>query len=320
MYTLSKSNKIYFSVVAVLSFGAFVAMSEPTPYGIGRLTGSLIGYFLIPALIALIVWWLSGRKEKGGSWTFNIVLTLVILGQIWQFGDNTKPSQVLSEFGEEREKFKRNISSIEDPEELDDARDKYVDSIKHGFGDLSEASEGAQKQFYIIMNGYVGEAQLAAQKWKDSFNAAQSPRILDYSLLNSDEEFDYQRNVLNLYVENTKVYSIYQANSVPDLIKRLSVLEEENATFSGAVNGATEQYLAQKPIFEPLMRAHIEYGNGMIQMLDLLQVNKDMWSYENDELIFSDDRLLSQYNELVEVFSNSAGTINTLSSKLVDLM
>ena len=52
MYTLSKSNKIYFLVVAVLSIVVFVAISEPTPYGIGGLTGRLIGLFLIPALIA----------------------------------------------------------------------------------------------------------------------------------------------------------------------------------------------------------------------------------------------------------------------------
>ena len=320
MYKLSKSNKIYFSVVAVLSIGVFVVMSDPTPYGLGVLTGRLIGYFLIPALIALIVWWLSGRKEKGGSWTFNIVLTLVILVQIGQFGNNVQPSQVLSEYKEEQEKFKRDISNIKDPEEFDDVYKKHVASMKHSLSDLSEVSEGTEKQLYIIMNEYVGESQLVVQKWQDSLAAAQSPRILDYSLLNSDEEFDYQKNVLNIYVENTKAYGIYDANTIPDLKKRLSVLGEENATVRVAVNSATEGYLSQKPIFEPLMRAHTEYGNGMIQMLDLLQKNKDMWSYENDELMISDDRLLSQYNELVEEFGSKVETINTLSSKLVDTM
>ena len=323
MYTLSKSNKIYFLIVAVLSIGAFIAMSDPTPYGIGGLIGRLIGLFLIPALIALIVWLLSGRKEKGGSWTINIVLTLVILGQVGQFGNNIQPSQqsqVLSEFGEAQVEFKRDISNIEDPEEFDDVYKKHVASMKHSLSDLSEMSEGTEKQFYMIMNEYVGEAQLVVQKWQDSFDAAQSPRILDYSLLNSDEEFDYQKNVLNYYTENTKAYGIYYANTVPDLKGRLSVLEEENPFVKGAVEAATEKYLSQKSVFEPLMQAHIEYGNGMIQMLDLLQKNKDMWSYENDELLFSDDRLLSQYNELVEVSGSKVETINTLSSKLVDSM
>ena len=324
MYKLSKSNKIYFSVVAVLSIGVFVVMSEPTPYGLGVLTGRLIGYFLIPALIALIVWWLSGRKEKGGSWTFNIVLTLVvslvILGQIGQYGNNIQLSQTLADLQEQQEEFKRDISNIEDPEEYDDAYNEHVDSMKQGFSDLSEVSEGVEKQFYVIMNEYTDEVQLATQKWQDSFKAVQAPRILDYSLLNSDEEFIYQRNVLNSYTENTKAYDIYYANMVPGLKKRLSVLEGENAIVIGAVNAATKNYNLQKPIFEPLMRAHIEYGNSLIQVLDLLQKNKDMWSYENNELMINSDNMLSQYNELVEVIGGNEATINTLSSKLVDTM
>ena len=88
-FKLSKSNKIYFLVIAAILSAAVVfviVMSEiPPSYIAGIWTGILLRWLLIPLFFAWIVWLLSGKKEKAASWTFNIVLTLMLLAQIGIF-------------------------------------------------------------------------------------------------------------------------------------------------------------------------------------------------------------------------------------------
>lgn len=192
-FTLSKSNKIYFGVITVLSFVLFVVFSGKTSYQIGEFTGRLIFLLLLPSLFAWIVWRLSGRKEKGGSLTFNIVLTLILLGQIGQFGNKLQQSQKIRELHEQKKEFKKEISNADDPAEIDTAYNKFSDSVKDGLNRLSETSTGLEKQFYRIMSDFISESQATVQNWSNSYNSVLSPRILDYSLLNSDEEFDHQK-------------------------------------------------------------------------------------------------------------------------------
>lgn len=318
-FKLSKSNKIYFLVIAVLSVGFFIIMPEKTPYRTGESAGQLMFFFLIPSLFAWIVWRLSARKKKSGSLAFNVVLTLCLLGQIGRFGNNALQIQKIREIQMQNKNFKKEISKIEDPEEFDKAYNKYANSVTDGINNLSEICTGAEKKYYKIISEFVSESRSVVQKWNASYNSVMSPRILDYSLLNSDKEFDYQRNILRLYIEQSKIYNKFFANMVPNLKKRLkSVLEEKNEYARGTVKRITEKYLLKKPIFGPLMQAHIEYGNNMIKILDILQKNKDMWSYENDGLLFSINSMLSKYNGLIEVIGKNEATINTLTNKLVD--
>ncbi len=85
-FKLSKSNKIYFLVVAAIFTAAVVfviVMSDPIPPDIaGIWAGLLLRLLLIPLFFTWIVWLLSGKKENAASWTFNIVLTLMLLAYI----------------------------------------------------------------------------------------------------------------------------------------------------------------------------------------------------------------------------------------------
>lgn len=107
---------------------------------------------------------------------------------------------------------------------------------------------------------------------------------------------------------------------VPNLKKRLSVLGEGNEQAKGAIKGATKKYLSQKPILEPLMQAHIEYGKNMIRILELLQKNKDEWAYEDDKLLIYSENVLNEYNKLIEALGNNEAIINTLSRKVLEGM
>lgn len=319
-FALSKSNKIYFGVIASLFLFSFVVFSEKSPYKIGELTGSLVSLLLFPSLFAWIIWRLSGRKEIAGSLTFNIFLSLILLGQIGQFANKLHHFQISKELQEQKEKFKKDISDADNPAKIDASYSKYKDSLKNGLTKLSETSTGQDKQFYRIMSDFVTESNVNIQSWRESYNAVLSSRILNYSILNSDEEFAFQKNIINLYVEKTKASNESFANMVPNLKKRLRVLGEGNKLAQGAIKGATEKHLSQKPILEPLMQSHIEYGKNMIQILELLQKNKDLWAYKNDQLLIYSDTVQNEYNKLIEKLGTNEATINTLSEKLTENM
>lgn len=317
-FTLSTSNKIYYGVLAIFFIAVYVAYAEKTPYITGRLAGILIAFLLFPSLFAWIAWHLSGKKEKGASLTFNIVLTLIILGVVGRYGDRRRAAQERSEIQKEKEVLKKALSSAEDPAEIDTAYNKYVDSMRDRLNKLSETSTGQEKQLYETMNDFFNEMQTVTRNWWDSYHAVLSPRILDYSVLNSDEEFDHQKKVLSLYVENSKANKKDFMDIVPNLKKRLGVLDEGNKFMQEALKILTDKFLSKNKIFVPLMEAHIEYGKNMIQLLELLQNNKDEWVYENDELLIDSDDVLDKLNDLCEKLVVIESTITTLSAKWLD--
>ncbi len=233
----------------------------------------------------------------------------MILGQIAQFSHNIQQTKKLRVLQSNQEEFKKNIFSTTDPSETEAAYTKYVDSLKDGFSNLSDTSTGNEKHFYKIMGEFINESQVIVQNWQNSFNAIQTPEIQDFTQLKSDEEFDRREKVIRLYIEKTNAYYDFFNNMIPILKKRLSVLGERNQFAIGAVKGARQKYNLQKPIFEPLKQAHLEYGNNFIQLNELLQKNNGEWSFENNTLMFTTDSVLGRFNMLYEELKNNVNLI-----------
>ena len=85
-FKLSKSNIIYAAIVAVIVIILNLRIYGFDAYAIGMSFGSIFGIVLIATLLAFLFWFMLGRKEKGGTTTFNIVLTLMLLGSLSEFG------------------------------------------------------------------------------------------------------------------------------------------------------------------------------------------------------------------------------------------
>lgn len=313
-YALSTSNKLYFGIVAVVIIALFLVNPDLSPEHIGRLIGRVFSLLLFPAMFAWIVWRLTGKKENGGSITFNVVLTLILLGQVAQ---TSRTNMELESIQVEKEKFQDTFASSENPEEVTTAYNEYVDNMQNSFKDLSDQNTGAKKQFFAIMANFTSESQKIAQAWQQSYLAVSSDRLLDYSLLNNDKEFQYQKSILQDYIGQTETYGESYKNTLPRLQKDLSVLDQNDPMVKGAIEGATEKYEQQRPIFEPLMQAHLSYGKNLISVLDLLHDHQGQWSSEDGQIQFNDDDTLESFNQLVEQLIDNETSINTLAEQLV---
>jgi hypothetical protein len=319
-FRLSKPNLILPVLYVSLLFVFYFIGPEKTLDQMAQLTARMIGTLVITTLFTWLIWRLTGRKRIVASLTLNIIMLFLILGFIANVGDGVNSTKVLSNIEKSKETFKKELSNTDDPVKIESERQKYIDSVVSGFESLSANSTGDKKKYYEIMGSHTRESLMVAQNWKDSLMALQSPAIFDYSLLSSDEEFARRRSIINQYIENTIAYKQWHDNMIDTLKSKLSVLGEEKRFVEETVKGATEQYNAQKEIFAQFIEANLEYGKNMICVLDLLQNNKDLWYYENGELLINSDSVLNQFNDIIKAITDNTTKINELSYKLIEVL
>lgn len=319
---MSKSNVFYYLIVAVVYVIVFSLGPEMTPRRSGYMMGALMGLFMFPSIVALIAWLISKRSKSAFSITFNVVLTIMVVGQISgllnRVAKESKQQASLDNLSSAKEQMKIDFKEADDTESYNDAYDEFASSVKDELRQMSESTAGSERRFYELMEEFVAESEDFANSWSDSYFAIQDPRILDYSVLVNLEEFEYQRGVFRHYISLTHEYSDFISRMVPRLKNKLAELGPNSGLAKGAIEGAEENYIKQKPIFEKLMETHLSYGNNLMELVDFLESNLDKWSYQDDEILFSDDELIETFNQILNRAIEDEESINVLADQLVD--
>lgn len=316
-YRLSTSNAIYLLVVIIVAVAIILSLAEKSSYAFGQLTGMLLGLFIVSVVPAWIVWRLSGRGKRGGSWTFNIMLTLGLLVQFDQVMKRAEQRESLERLGHQRDQAMQRMAAAEDPAEVRKAANQFADTVQSEFGRLSEQAAGEEQQYFAIMQEAVAEMQSTTKAWQDATAEIQSPRILDVSLLTSDAEFAHQTAVVRDYVAKSQAYGNCVASFLTRLKEKLSVLGDNSKLVQGTLEGASRGYAEKKAVLDPLIAAHIEYGSKMIEFLELLRENRAHWTYENGLVQFTSESLSNTYNQIIATMAEQETLINTLGEQLL---
>jgi len=319
-FTISKFGKIYCGVFLIVYLICFLVISEKTPYQTGKFVGSMFGFLFMPSLFAWVVWKLSKHNEKYSNAVFQLIVTCMIIGFSMELSREGQYQIKYMEFEEKGDSLRNEIASMDDLGELEGAYDRYTEYLLSGIGGLAETSTGFEKKALKILSEFMDGWQNRNREWKDSYNAVLAHRILDYAVLNSDEEFDYQRKILAVYVKETESYRNYYHGILKELKKRLSISGKDDEFARGIMKGATRKYNSQKTVLEPLLQAHIDFGRGMIQLLALLQKHKDQWALENNELLIYNDKLVDEYDRVIDALEKNHETIDDLSDRCRELL
>ena len=316
---LSKLNKMYVGSVLGVYLIFFVAFVEKTPFTVGRhVFAPVLALFIVPTLIAWVVWRFSGRQERTGNIAFAAVLSLLLLGQVGQFLGNVSESLAIKDLHRDGKELRREISTNEHtPSERAALTKEYADKIESTFEQRAAQSSGAEKHLYKAMEEFVRETRAANARWKEAYEAAGDSRILDYSVLTNHGEFEAQRNTLKKYVAESVTYGKYHTNMMSNLAAKLDASGVRGDLARGTLEGARRKYELQRPILVPLMEAHVGYGQTMLEILDLLEESTGKWSLDNDTLQIEDDAMLSKFNALVERLAGHEESVNTLSDRLL---
>src|SRR4051812_15217903 len=82
-FSLPRAGWIVWGLYAALNVVLILIRKGPAdPYHTGQFVGSVVAALLFPALVAWVVWRVSGRSTLSGNITFFVVFGLAVLGQL----------------------------------------------------------------------------------------------------------------------------------------------------------------------------------------------------------------------------------------------
>ena len=320
-FKLSKTNIIYASIVAVIIIFLNIRIYGFDAYTFGMSLGSIIGIILFPTLLALLFWFILGKKEKGGTTTFNVVLTLMLLGSISEFGqiakDRQKPiddlQKAVSEYKE---------STLANPDSTDSNYNELSNNVKNSIDDLLKTSVGEERKVWLTLKDFFRKSDSTNIEWNNAYNAFADPRILDFNLLNNSKEFAFQKQTTQEYINQSNHFKSFVENRVDYLKEQTKRIDKSNKSYKGFIKGLTKKDSIQKPIFMPYINAHIEYGQGIKKIIELLENEQGKWSYDNEmeTLMFENSESQTTYEKILNDAISNEEIVNELSDKLVEIM
>ncbi|MFD1162494.1 exosortase/archaeosortase family protein [Hwangdonia seohaensis] len=320
-FKLSKFNIIYASIVAVIIIFLNSRIYGFDAYTFGMSLGSIIGIILFPILIALLFWFILGREYNGGTTTFNIVLTLMFLGSISEFAQIAQSRQkpidnlqkAVSEYKER---------TLTNPDSTDSNYSELSTNIKSSIDDLLKTSVGEERKVWLALKDFFKKSDSTNIEWNKAYNAFADPRILDLNRLDNSKEFEFQKRTVQEYVNQSNHFKSFVQNRVSYLIEQTNRIDKSNKAYKGFIKGLTDKDSIQKPIFTPYINAHIEYGQGVKKIIELLENELGKWSYENETetLIFENSEAQTTYEKILNDALSNEEIVNELFDKLVEIM
>lgn len=318
-FKLSKSNIIYASIVAIVMLFIKIRIYGFDAYSFGLSLGSFFAVIIIPTLLALLFWFILGRKEKGGTITFNIILTLMLFSSISEFGQMTKERQKpIDDLKEAVSKFKENTLST--PDSTDANYSELSTGIKKAIDDLLKTSIGEERKVFLVLKEFFKKSDSMNIEWTKAYNAFAEPRIFDFNRLNNSQEFEFQILIVQEYINQSNHLKSFAENRVEYLKNQTKGINKNNKAYKGFMRGMAKRDALQKPIFIPYINANIEYGQGIKEIIKLLEKEEGKWNYENETLTFDNSRTQITYERMLNNVISNEEIVGELSVKLVEIM
>lgn len=317
-FKLSKVNWIFALIVIAISTFIFLRGDGINAYSIGTLIGRILFMGIVPLIIALAVWFIRNRKYYAGTHTFNIVLTLLCLGMLSEIGAMSKERDAsVEKITTSASDYKEKINNEEDATA---AFEEHSSNVNEGISKMINNSSGNEQKVFIKLQEFSRINQKVMLDWQKSYDSVMRPRILDYSVLNTPDEFEYQTNVIKHYLENTRLYRGHFNNRKTILKQLFSGIPSENKTLIGVMTGINQKDSVQMPVVIPYADNHISYGNNLIKMLEFLKNSSREWEYQNNELIFESTEKEEIYLSIIEKIGQNETEINDLAEKLIEVL
>lgn len=318
-FKLSKTNFIYAVIVAVIIVFINFRIYDFDVYTFGMSLGIIIGTMLMPTLIALLFWFILGRKQNGGTTTFNIVLTLMLFGSINELTQIAKVKQKpIEELQKAVSEYKE--SAIANPDDTGSSYSELSSTVKNSIEDLIKSSTGEERKVWLALKRFFKKSDSKNKEWNNAYNAFSDPRILDFNRLNNSKEFEFQKQTIQEYINQSNDFKSFIENRLDHLKEQTKNINKENKAYKGFLKGFTKKDSIQKPIFFPYINAHIEYGKKIKQIVELLEKEQGKWSYDNETetLLFKNSKSQFTYEELLNEALSNEEIVNELFDKLVD--
>lgn len=314
----SRFNWIFAIIVIAISSFIYLRNDGLNEYSLGYLAGSIVVAAIGPLTAAFLVWFIKKRKEFAGSYTFNFVLALLCFGMVKELGALSKEkSKSVSDITKSASDYREKLRSEND--EIS-AYKEHISNVDKELSKLISNSSGNEQKVYLNLQKFLNINSEVMISWENAYDSIMNPRILDYAVLNNQQEIEYQVSVLTYYQEQSRKYKSYATNMISLFQKMNKNIPSDNKTLQGVMKGMIKKDSLQKPVLNPLLDKHIDYSKHLIEMIEFLIANLGKWEYKNQEMLFTDANLEEKYIEITDKIAADEGLINELSDKLIEVI
>jgi hypothetical protein len=318
-FKLSKSNIIYAALVCLIIIFFKSKIYGFDGFALAYSLGSFIGVIIISTLFALLFWFILGKKENGGTTTFNLVLTFMLLSSLGQIArlakEHQKPiANVEKAVSEYKEK------TLANPDSTDENYSELSTTIKKSINELLKTSNGEERKLYLALNEYFQKSDSLNVDWNNAYNEFAEPRILDFTRLNKKDEFIFQKKVIQKYIDKSENFKLFMQKRVEYLKNLAKNIDRDNKVYKGFLKGLTKTDSIQTPIFVTYINAHIDYGKAIKGIVELLEKENGKWEYVNESIKFRNLESQINYEKILDDVIQNEEIINEFSDKLIETM
>jgi len=318
-YKLSKSNIILSSIFCVLLLIIAIRLLGFSYYTLGVSLGVIITTFIIPLIISFLVWLLFPAKNKSQSVVFNIIAILFFWGSFVEIAKIKNEKTVLFK-NILIAKEQLVIDTKKQPDSTQLNYSKFSKTIKKNIKQIVEMSGGSEKKVFVAVENYFNEFNMIYPKWDNSYEKVLNDTILNFKLLKETKECDRQINIVENYILNSKEYKNFIVTR-KDFLKKKGIENDIKDSFIKAfLKELKTKDSIQLPLLKKHLNAHIKYGENIINIIQILKDSNHKWDYNDDILLFDEDKTMNNYNKVIEELTKNEEIINSSHSEITEIM
>jgi hypothetical protein len=314
----SNVSKVMLVSGAVCNAAVTALGNDWSPEGTGRFLGAVTFPLLIPLLVSLGVWRVSGRRQAAGNATLMALSGLMILAAFGQLDDMASRGRAVHELRDAQQSLRESLQAGS-PEEVDTAYNQFAETVTNQFDALAENSTGDEARVYAVLADFTRESASRSNHWRELSGAVMAPEILDLDRLVRMKDYQEQLDTLDAYITGTKTFKADILGMLDVLTERLRPIGLETKPVQGVLAGYREKFEKQRPSLLPLLDAHVAYGESIRDVVRFLRRIDTHWSRSEGNTVLDTDEHISEYNALIDELTRTETELQELDAQFVAL-
>ncbi len=304
----------------------YLTCSGDEAYVTGYVSGAVLGALLFVWGIGYLLFRISRRNQRTGNVT---VLILAILNALSAMASiDRSPSAAMIEKARSLEhgvdSMRKEMLDDFDTDNVQTMREKQI-VMQHvaldGMKDLAaSATSEDERRFFEATREFMRIGAETNDYWHESYNTLMSERFLNYSLLQTEQEFDWQYAVLDEFASRTvKAYSFMK-----NMEGEYGAVLDRYAVSARLKQSGLEGFRSRagyQSLMEELEAGYLDYADACRRLLVFMETQKGRYQYEaqTGSVLFDENGQIELYNQLVQQIAEVEQRLNELNRKRLQL-
>ena len=311
-YRLTWSNGCLFLIALILLSVSLYGRRNGDANEDARLIGELTGALFFPLLVSWLLWKFT-RSRRASSWSFNVLIVMALLSNLLR---DQRQQGTYREMEETYANYKDAVTQSDNLDEVIAANEEIQEDYLELISDLEERGATDEQLFASAVMKEHALLEESSNQWEKAYDAAVSSSILIHPAQIDEASCLEQVMLIKNYREETQRHMDFFNGTIERIETRLGEHAQTSAFLRSAIDAARRSFKKKADASKALFGAHIVYSGLFEKAVEVISSNPEAWVVVDDEIRFKDDRVMTQYNELVEEMHGLEVEVDRLSIEL----